>query len=333
MPPEWAPHKATWLVWPHSGNWPGPRLKAVEAVYEQILEALLPQEQVHLLVRDEKERDRVLKGLSQKNIWAKNLVIHPKATRDVWIRDYGPTFLLDPNGRLAWCKWVFNAWGEKYPGLSEDTHVFEDSSLVSAPKFEAGFVLEGGSFEVNGAGLCMTTEQCLLNPNRNPGSNRREMEENLKNYLGVDKVLWLKRGLAGDDTDGHIDDIARFVNENTLVAAFENDPADENYPALKENWEILEGENRSGKLNLVKLPMPGKVEDEGVRLPASSANFYIANGVVLVPVFGHSRDDRAVKILAELFPSRRMVPIACEALVYGLGAIHCVSQQEPLAHS
>jgi agmatine deiminase len=331
MPAEWAKHEATWLSWPHNvETWPGKRLAIVRDTYLQMLEGILPGEKVHLLVNDQKEKDEVLNFLKPK-LDLKNLIFHEKVTVDTWIRDYGPTFLKNKQGKKAWCKWIFNAWGSKYPSLMEDTHVFQDTQLISHPCFPLDIVLEGGSIEVNGDGTCLTTEQCLLNKNRNPHLSRKEIETHLRNYLGVSHIVWLKEGIVGDDTDGHIDDIVRFVNPTTLVSAYEEDDSDENFSILKENWEDLEkSHDQNGKKwNLVKLPMPGKVVDDGVRLPASYANFLITNKSILLPVYRHRNDERAAKILGELFPDREILSISCNAMVYGLGAIHCVSQQEP----
>jgi len=223
-------------------------------------------------------------------------------------------------------KWKFNAWGDKYNDVLGDEEIpYVLNQRLGLPVFEAGIVLEGGSIEVNGAGTVLTTEQCLLNKNRNPKLNRQEIESHLKEYLNVSRILWLNQGIAGDDTDGHIDDVARFVNRNTVVCAFEEDTADENHEILKENYERL----LRFDLNVVKLPMPGFVSDADLRLPASYANFYIGNGAVVVPVFGHANDRRALDILQKCFPSRRVVGVHSTAMVYGLGTIHCCSQQEP----
>ncbi len=343
MPAEWAAHEATWLSWPHNQEtWPGKRLNEVCEIYFQMLEALLPHEKVHLLVCNERQRDEIEHKLQSRRIRAQNLIYHRSPTVDAWIRDYGPTFLIlgkKEGGeehdlsrkKKAWCKWIFNAWGGKYPSLMKDTEIFQDRSLIPYPCFDAGWVLEGGSIEVNGEGTCLTTEQCLLNPNRNPRLSRREIEQHLKNDLGVSHIVWLSEGIVGDDTDGHIDDIARFVNATTILAAYERDEADENYPILKKNWELLENarDPQGRKWDLIKFPLPGKVVDQGARLPASYANFYIADQAVLLPVYDHRNDRNAASILKELFPGRHIVPISCTALVYGLGAIHCVTQQEP----
>ncbi len=333
MPAEWEPHEATWLSWPANNiTWPGGMLFQVRDIYFQMLAALLPGEKVNLLVRDAVQEEEVLDGLKKQGIEGHELILHKIPTVDAWIRDYGPTFLKDKSGSKAWCKWIFNAWGSKYDDLMQDTHVFERSDLVPYPCFKPGFVMEGGSMEVNGEGICLVTEQCLLNSNRNPQFSKPDIEQNLRDYLGVHKIVWVREGIVGDDTDGHIDDIVRFTGPQTVVSAYEENPADANYAILKENWKFLHRADRENGFgwNLVQLPMPGKLEREGEPLPASYANFYIANGVVLLPVFGHKNDDRAIKIITELFSGRTIVPIRAEALVYGFGAIHCVSQQEPV---
>ncbi|MBP9865387.1 MAG: agmatine deiminase family protein [Candidatus Omnitrophica bacterium] len=334
MPAEWERHAATWLAWPKNDiTWPGEKMREAREAYLQMLEALLPHENVHLLVSHDKEAESILVQLKMRSTNTSKLIFHPLEYVDGWIRDYGPTFLKNKAGESAWCKWIFNAWGSKYDDLMQDTRVFEDMSLAGAsPCFKADFVMEGGSIEVNGAGICLTSEQCLLNPNRNPHLSRQDIEKNLKDYLGVKQVLWLREGVVGDDTDGHIDDIARFTAEDTIVAAFEENPADENYAILKENWDRLQTfkDLKGRPFRLVQLPMPGRLEREGAPLPASYANFYLANNVVLLPVFDHKNDALAIKIMRELCPKREVIPIPSSALVYGFGAVHCLSQQEPL---
>jgi len=332
MPAEWSRHEATWLAWPHNAEtWPGKRLDGVRDIYLQMLEGLLPGEKVRLLVNDASEREEVQKFLRSK-LDLTNLIFYETPVADAWIRDYGPTFIKKADGAKAFCKWIFNAWGGKYPSLAEDTRLFEpQKGLVPFSCFEANLVLEGGSIEVNGEGTVLTTQQCLLNANRNPHFTKPQIEDLLKGYLGASHVLWLQEGIAGDDTDGHIDDIARFVDNRTILAAYEDDTSNENFETLEDNWERLKTfELQDGKKpNLVKFPMPGIVVDNGARLPASYANFLIANKAVLLPVFGHRNDKRAAEILRELFPKHEILPIRCNGLVYGLGAIHCVSQQEP----
>ena len=328
MPAEWAPHEATWLAWPkNKETWPGDHLQKVEEIYLQMIDNLLPHEKVHLLVENDDVGDKVFDLVKQRGHSLDNLLLYPTTYVDSWIRDYGPTFLIDEKGGKARCKWIFNAWGEKYQDLMPDNEVFKTHDKL----MDAGFVLEGGSIEVNGKGTLLVTEQCLLNKNRNPHLSKEQIEQNLKNYLGVTNIIWLGDGIVGDDTDGHIDDITRFVDEKTIVSCYEEDESDENHKPLKENWERLERavDQDGNPFRLIKLALPGKVMADHGRLPASYANFYIANYVVLVPIYGHANDEVAIQILKEAFPTRKIVPINCYSLVYGMGSIHCVTQQEP----
>jgi agmatine deiminase len=328
MPAEWEPQEAIWLSWPHNElTWPGGMLAEVERSYTEIIRALHEAQIVKLLVRDATAEKRIRKLLGDASINLPAIVFHQIATEDAWIRDYGPTFVINSRSQqIAMVKWIFNAWGNKYEDLLNDNRIpYELKRTVALPMFEPGIVLEGGSIEVNGSGAVLTTEQCLLNQNRNPHLDRRQIESYLGEYLGCSRVVWLKEGIVGDDTDGHIDDIARFVDEDTVVCAFEDDPADENHRLLKESFELLTEQ----KFRVIKLPMPGVVGDRHARLPASYANFYIGNGTVVVPQFGHTNDQRALDILRECFPGRRIVGVHCTAMVHGLGTIHCCSQQEP----
>lgn len=350
MPPEWRRHTATWLAWPKDPEtWPN-RVAQVEEIFLQMIAALVPHETVNLLVDDEETEARVHERCTFAR--AEKIVFHRQPTVDSWIRDYGPNFLTALSAPassnqqklpaasqgLAYNDWIFNAWGNKYEELKKDNDIpARLQNIISARRFEPGIVMEGGSIEVNGEGLVLTTEQCLLNPNRNPACSRAEIEDYLKNYLGVEKVLWLGEGIVGDDTDGHIDDIARFVSPNTIVAAIEDDPADPNFSILQDNLRRLQAmtDLHGRSFEVVPLPMPGIVGGESTsarnldRLPASYANFYIANGVVLAPIFGHANDSRALETLQRLFPNRRVVGINCEPLVWGMGTIHCVTQQQP----
>ncbi|MDQ1610914.1 MAG: agmatine deiminase [Pyrinomonadaceae bacterium] len=332
MPPEWHEHAATWLTWPKDPlTWPE-RVPQVEEIYLEIMAALAPHETVNLLVDDEATEASVRARCKFEA--SENVRFHRIPTVDSWIRDYGPNFLLNGRGELAYNDWVFNAWGDKYEALKEDDGVPRRlESVLGVPRFEPGIVMEGGSIEVNGAGVVMTTEQCLLNPNRNPHLDRDGVETYLRDYLGVEKVLWLGEGIVGDDTDGHIDDIARFVAPDTIVCALEEDPADANYELLRDNHRRLLGETdaRGAAYRVHTLPMPGTVGGREDRLPASYANFYIANNVVLLPVFGHPNDARAADILQRLSPTRRVVPVNAEPLVWGMGTLHCLSQQQPAA--
>lgn len=363
MPAEWEPHEATWLVWPaNEETWPGPKLARVQETFLTILEVLLSGESVHLLVRSAKEQEAVLKRLEPRTS-VKNLIFHEVPVTDVWIRDFGPTFLtnaeswssslrsepLNPSPKatsnsefrnhqseikVAACKWIFNAWGGKYHALLQDNEIFKGSpSLVDAPFFLADFILEGGSIEVNGSGVCLVTEQCLLNPNRNSKMNWHQIELALSNYLGVSEVVWLGRGLAGDDTDGHIDDLARFIHHDTLVVCSETNEEDENAKVLEDNFRRLKkySRDRDKNWNLIRLPMPGPLfSEEGHRLPASYANFYVANQAVLVPTFDHPNDRWVLSLFQELFPNRRVMPIDSRDLILGCGSIHCVTQQQPM---
>jgi agmatine deiminase len=336
MPAEWSPHTATWLTWPKDPEtWPD-RVEQVQKIFLQMIAALTPHEKVNLLVDDESTEDSVRRRAVFPS--AANIQFHHVETVDSWIRDYGPNFLIGSNGQLAFNDWIFNAWGNKYEELKRDDQIPKIlASRLDAIRFEPGIVLEGGSIEVNGAGCVLTTEQCLLNQNRNPHLDRETIEKHLNDYLGVQKVLWLGEGVVGDDTDGHIDDIARFVSSNSIVCVVEEDPADANYELLQENLERLRHmtDLNNTHFQIVTLPMPGIVGGSSTdtrnleRLPASYANFYIANNVVLAPVFGHNNDLRAVETLQSLFQTRRVVPINCEPLVWGLGTIHCVTQQQP----
>ena len=333
MPAEWEPHEATWLTWPKNLiTWPEEDMRdRVEQAYVTAIRALLPGEKVRLMVDDASTAEKVRFFLAGAEA-ACNLDIRIVPTVDSWVRDYGPTFVKKSDGTKAFCKWIFNAWGGKYEDLMQDNEVFKNPELVPHPFFDAGFVLEGGSIEVNGEGTCLTSEQCLLNENRNPSMDRTQIEQKLRDYLGVSQILWLKEGIVGDDTDGHIDDIARFTADNVIVAAFEKNARDPNYKILNENWEMLQGMRTpsGGRWDLVKLPMPVPVIAEGEPLPASYANFYIANQTVLVPVFEDPHDKQALGILGELFPKKKIVSVPARDMVYGLGTIHCLSQQEPL---
>ena len=336
MPAEWTPHAATCLTWPKDPEtWPN-RVDQVQEIYIEMLAALTPHEKVNLLVDDESTEESIRRLAVFPG--ASNIQFHQVETVDSWIRDYGPNFLIGSNGQLAFNDWIFNAWGNKYEELKRDDQIPKIlASGLDAMRFEPGIVMEGGSIEVNGAGCVLTTEQCLLNQNRNPHLDRKTIEQYLKDYLGVRKVLWLGEGIVGDDTDGHIDDIARFVSPNTIVCVVEEDPADANYELLQENLERLKQmtDVNNNHFQIVTLPMPGVVGGSSTdtrnleRLPASYANFYIANNVVLAPVFGHKNDSRAVETLQSLFQTRRVVPINCEPLVWGMGTIHCVTQQQP----
>jgi agmatine deiminase len=332
MPAEWEPHAATWLSWPHNAeSWPG-KFEPVPDVFARIVAALHEHESVHILAGDTEIEASARRALRARGCDAPNVRFFSIPTNDAWMRDHGPIFLVHPERGLALTKWKYNAWGGKYPPYDLDDRVpARINEVLRLPMFEPGIVLEGGSIDVNGRGTLLTTESCLLNPNRNPGLTRDEIEAYLGAYLGVENILWLGDGILGDDTDGHVDDVSRFVGPTTVATAVEDDPADENYRALHANLERLRTMKDQGgrRLDVVPLPMPPATYYAGRRLPASYANFYVGNGAVLVPVFGHPRDDIACELLAGLFPGRRIARIPSTDLVWGLGAIHCVTQQQP----
>jgi len=331
MPAEWEPHAATWLSWPRREGISFPEsFHRVMPALRAMVEALVESEQVCINVFNgahEAEARSVLRGLPMEPITFCRI-----PTNEPWCRDHGPIFLRrDRDPKLAVADWDYNAWGNKYPPFDLDEVVpTRVAEILGVPVFYPRMILEGGSIEANGAGALLTTESCLLNRNRNPNLSREEIERCLQDYLGVSNILWLGDGIAGDDTDGHIDDLARFVSERTVVTVIEEDRDDENYEPLQKNLarlrEMKIGENN---LEVLTLPMPKKMVREGLRLPASYANFYIANTCVLVPTFADSADEIALSVLRECFPTRRVVGIDCRELIWGLGAFHCLTQQQP----
>ncbi|MDE1171141.1 MAG: agmatine deiminase family protein [Verrucomicrobium sp.] len=334
MPAEWAPHAATWLSWPRPEgiSFPGGETDA-DAIWGRLASLLAQEEAVHINVFSPVHRQAVEAALRQ---WAPAprhpVILHQFPAYEPWCRDHGPIFIQNAAG-TAVVDWDYNAWGGKYPPYDFDDAVPRHvADYLDMPLFSPGLVMEGGSLDVDGEGTLLTTESCLLNPNRNPGKSREEIEAALRGYLGVEKILWLGDGILGDDTDGHVDDLTRFVSPGVVVTVVERDPADENYKPLLENRRRLETmtDARGRSLRVIDLPMPAPLVQDGQRLPASYANFYIANNQVLVPVFGDPQDDVACSILAPLFPGRRIVPFAARELIWGLGALHCITQQQPL---
>ncbi|HEX5608387.1 MAG TPA: agmatine deiminase family protein [Candidatus Binatia bacterium] len=334
MPAEWTAHSATWLSWPHNlETWPT-QLESVREVWIQMISLLAPHERVYVLVNDQRAENEVYARLESARAATENVRLLKIPTIDVWMRDYGPTFVTRsaPENPLAFNDWLFNGWGGKYPSYELDDRVARELALfLKVPVFKHEIVLEGGSIELNGAGTCLTTEQCLLNQNRNPQLSRAEIDGFLKDSLGVSHMIWLGDGIVGDDTDGHIDDIARFIDAKTVACIVEENSRDENYRFLQENYERLQNavDQNGARFSVVRLPCPEPVYDRGVRLPASYANFYIANEVVLVPIFNDPRDVGALGLLQELFPNRKVHGLRCNDVVAGLGAIHCVTQQQP----
>jgi len=334
MPAEWQKHEAIWLAWPYDPATFPNRIDSVEATYVQIVKEIHEGEQVNLFVRNDSSKEKVIRLFKATNIDLNQVNFYVFDYADVWFRDYGPIFVKNQNHELAMLHWNFNSWGEKYEELLKDRQVPAFiNQMMTLKYFKPNIVLEGGSIDVNGEGTLLTTEQCLLNKNRNPHLNKRQIQKYLSDYLGVTHFIWLKRGILGDDTDGHIDDLARFVNPTTIVCAYQKDQTDPEYTVLEENYQILnQSVDQDGeKLKIVKLPMPHVVSDIGQQLPASYTNFYIGNQKVLVPVFDHKNDAPALSILQDLFPSRKVVGIRCVDLVYGFGTIHCISQQQPAA--
>ncbi len=334
MPAEWEPHEATWIGWPHNkGHWPG-KYDFIPATFAAIIAALAMSEKVYLTVNDQQMEEEARLMLSMLPVQVLNqLTFFHIPTDASWSRDHGPIFVYDEKQKLTLLNFTFNAWGEKYHPFDRDNAVPEQiAKKLRLPLVTPHMVLEGGSIDVNGAGSLLTTEQCLLNPNRNPSMSKEQIEEHLKNYLGISQVLWLNEGIVGDDTDGHVDDLARFVSTNTIVTVLESNPNDENYAILQENYARLKQmKNLNGEpFELITLPMPEPVYFNNQRLPASYANFYIANSVVLVPIFNCSQDAEALRTLRTLFPQHRVVSIDCVDLVWGLGTIHCSTQQQPI---
>ncbi|MGH7842324.1 MAG: agmatine deiminase family protein [Candidatus Binataceae bacterium] len=343
MPPEWAPHTATYLVWPHNRDtWPG-KFALIPPVFAQIAAAIASFEPVRILVQPDAAFDEIRELIKDARspsqpVRSDRIGLVPIATNDSWVRDDGPIFV-NRRDRAASADapqialdWRFNSWGEKYGAFDLDDAV--PRRLGEHYGFEViapGLVLEGGSIEVNGAGALLTTESCLLNRNRNPALSRSEIEDYLRLYIGVEQILWLGDGIAGDDTDGHIDDLARFTAPDTILTVVEDDPADANYGVLRENLARLRAmRDLAGRPFAIEtLPMPPPLHHDGIRLPASYANFYIVNRGVIMPSFDCPADAIAAATLARLFSGRRVVTIPSTDLVWGLGAIHCLTQQHP----
>jgi agmatine deiminase len=336
MPAEWGGHQATWISWPHNNDtWPGV-LPAVERVMADAVAALTQAELVRINVRDSGHGYHVQKLLAGR-VPRERIELHQFPTNDAWCRDHGAIFVTrsaalgDP---IVALDFEYNAWGGKYPPFDLDNAIpGRMAGALGVPLVSVPMVLEGGSIEVNGKGTLLTTEQCLLNHNRNPSLTRAQIETRLKQCLGVEQVVWLGDGIVGDDTDGHIDDLTRFIAEDKVVTVMEQDPADDNYKALQENRaRLADVRLPDGRpLQVVELPMPAPVYRGGTRLPASYANFYVGNRIVLLPTFGCPADEEAAAILLRCFPGRRIVSLDCRDVVVGLGTFHCLTQQVPVA--
>jgi agmatine deiminase len=333
QPAEWAPHEATWLSWPHNrDSWPGV-FEGVEPAMVAFVRALAASEPVHINVLDA-DHERHVRRLLAAAVAPERVRLHRFPTNDAWARDHGAIFVTRPTRkepRLA-VDFDYNAWGGKYPPFDLDREIGRQmAEVLGVPRYaKPGVVLEGGSIEVNGEGALLTTEQCLLNPNRNPTLTRADIEQLLRDCFGVNEILWLGEGIEGDDTDGHIDDLTRFVGPRTVVTVVEPNRADPNHAPLEANRRLLDTLSvAGGPLEVVELPMPEPQYLEEQRLPASYANFYVANGAVLVPTFGCPADDVACATLRDCFPDRRVVAVDCRVLIAGLGALHCLTQQVP----
>ena len=339
MPAEWAEHNATWLTYPHNeDSWPG-KIETIFPSYNLFIKTLAEVEEVHINVQDEEMQKQVAWQLQGLNANMKNIFFHIIPSNDAWCRDHGPAFLLnkkDPSLR-AIVNWTHNAWGGKYPYELDNQiplHIYNwihsqpDSNIEL---FSPGIVMEGGSIDVNGVGDLLTTKSCLLNPNRNPNLTQDQIETYLRNYYGVENVIWLEDGIDGDDTDGHVDDLSRFINEDTIVTAVEDNKWDENYEPLQNNLKLLNScRLANGKQpNIVELPMPDRVEWDNQRLPASYANFYIANNRVIFPTYKCFTDNEAAYTLEECFPDHEIIGIDSTDIIWGLGSFHCLSQQQP----
>lgn len=333
FPAEFAPHEATWLSWPHKeASWPG-KIHMIYQPYAQFVKAVSEGEKVRINVADTMMKGFASATLQRENVNLQQVefFIHP--TNDAWCRDHGPAFIINPGKKeKAIIDWSYNAWGNKYPPYDlDDVIPTLIAKKFNLPVFYPNIIMEGGSVDFNGNGTLITSTACLLNPNRNPQLNQQQIENYLQQYYGVEQILWIDEGIVGDDTDGHIDDTVRFVNEDTVITVIEENEEDENYELLQHNLKQLKQMRLlNGKqLNIIELPMPDEVIYEGQRLPASYANFYIANNVVVVPTYQCDNDEKALDIIQQCFPSRKVVGINSVDIIWGLGSFHCLSQQEP----
>lgn len=328
IPAEWERHAATWLAWPHERtDWPT-KFTPIQWIYGDIVRKLSRAEKVRILVEDEELEQKARGVLAKAGAELSAVEFFHHRTNRSWTRDYCPIFVRNEHGVVAMTNWEFNGWA-KYGNWQEDNAIPEFlSERLNIEEWQPGIVLEGGSIDTNGAGVLLTTEECLLSEwvqVRNPGVSREDLEHYFADYLGIRQTVWLKNGIAGDDTHGHVDDVARFVGEDTVVIASEADPSDPNYEPLRENLRLLD----ETSFRVVTLPMPAAVHFHGQRLPASYANFYIANRMVLVPTFNDANDRIALNTLAGLFPNREVIGVHCLDLVLGLGTLHCMTMQQP----
>lgn len=337
MPAEWEKHSAVWLAWPYGKKTFPNILKKIEEDYCKIIK-LLESEKIKLLVLNEKEKERITKKLKLFGVNINNITFYIEDYSDVWTRDYTPITLFNKNNeKLAFVQWDYNAYGKehnpRFVELLKDNDVF--NNILDKNKheiFKPGVILEGGAIDSNGKGSILTTEQCLLNANRNPDLDRSRTEIYLKAYLGAENIIWLKDGLVNDHTDGHIDEIARFVNPNTIVCAYEEKKKDENYSILKENYNRLKKarDEKGEKFKIIKLPMPHMNYENGEKAPVSYTNFYIGNSIILMSIFNDKNDKKAMKIIQKLFKKHKVIGVDCSRLIVGGGAIHCITMQDYL---
>ena len=333
FPAEFTTHTATWLSWPHKeASWPG-KIETIYPIYCEFIKKVAEGEKVNINVVDEAMKTRAITHLQKVGADFANIQFFMHPTNDAWCRDHGPAFLINQSEKKKMIlDWGYNAWGGKYPPFDLDDNI---PTLIAKhynlPVVYPGIVMEGGSVDFNGKGTVLTTTSCLLNANRNPHLNQKQIEKYLHSYYGVSNILWLGDGIIGDDTDGHIDDITRFVNEDTVVTVVEGNKEDKNYEPLQENLKSLKSMRlESGKqINIVELPMPSAIVFEDMRLPASYANFYIANRYVIVPTYRDKNDEHALEILQKCFPDRKVIGLDSWDIIWGLGSFHCLSQQEP----
>jgi agmatine deiminase len=332
FPAEWESHRATWLSFPKNTETWENRLEKVYPSYFKFIEKIAESEKVCINTHNELI-SLIRQKLNELEIKEDNIELHAHATNDSWCRDHGPAFLKHPDtNKKVIVDWEYNAWGGKYPPFNSDNAIpSKIGKLLNLPVFKPGIVMEGGSIEVNGQGALLTSESCLLNKNRNPHLSKIQIEKYLIDYYCVEQIMWLKDGIVGDDTDGHIDDTTRFVSADTVLTCIEHNSKDANYEPLKANYDLLKKLKflNDKPVNIIELPMPDAVYSEGERLPASYANFYLTNKYVIVPTYRCSKDDIALSIISGAFKSREVIGIDSTEIIWGLGSFHCLSQQEP----
>ncbi len=332
MPAEWTPHAATWMGWPFDDeNWEG-YLEPARADFTQLIRTIADYEKVYVTVNDQESLDDAKHRLGQTLNGLHNIYFRQAAIDDIWFRDSGPIFIQNQKGKTALTDWKFNAWGERFE-WQKDTEVPKSiAQELGMKRFEVPIIMEGGALDINNQGVLLTTKQCLLNKNRNPNLSQSQIEDYLKDYLGVKQIIWLENGLEGDKTDGHVDTITRFVNDDTIITSICEDKHDSNYAPMQENLELLKKARQASghPYNIIELPLPTQVlyvADE--RLPMTYANFYIGNGFVVMPIYNEANDQRAQNILQHSFPNHKVIPLPSLGIIAGGGSFHCVTQQQP----